>query len=79
MNKRPLPFIGFQNISPRLFDLRASYLLELMSNSIMNRNLRTKSKVFPSTLRKLIFAVEALTRISREFIFAVSEKISALY
>ena len=75
MNKRQLPFIEFQNISPRLFDLRPSSLLESMSNSIINHNLRTKSRVFPNTLRKLIFVVEVLTRISTEFIFAVSEKL----
>ena len=44
----------------------------------MNHNLRTKFRVFTNTLQKLIFAVKALTRISREFIFAVSEKLVLL-
>ena len=70
-----MSFIEFQNISPRLLVLGPSYLLESMSNSIMNHNLRTKSRIFPNKLRKLIVAVKALTRISREFSFAVSKKL----
>ena len=73
-----MPFIEFQNISPNLLVIEPSYLLEFMSNSIMNHDSRTKSRVFPNTLRKTIFTVEALTRISWEFIFAVSEKLVLL-
>ena len=73
-----MPFFEFQNISPRLLVIEPSYLLKLMSNSIMNHDSRTKSRVFQNTLRKPIFAVEAVTRMSREFIFAVSEKLVLL-
>ena len=73
-----MPFIEFQNISSHLLVIETSYLLELMSNSVMNHDSRAKSGVFPNTLRKPIFTVEALTRISREFIFALSEKLVLL-
>ena len=63
-----MPFIEFQNISPRLLVIEPSYFLKLMSNSIMNHDSRTKSRVF----------AVAVTRISREFIFAVSEKLVLL-
>ena len=73
-----MSFIEFQNILSRLLVIETSYLLELMSYSIMNHNSRVKSRVFSNTLRKTIFTVEALTRISWEFIFAVSEKLVLL-
>ena len=73
-----MSFIEFQNIFARLLVIETSYLLELMSNSIMNHNSRTKSRVFPNTLRKTIFPIEGVTQISREFIFAVSEKLVLL-
>ena len=40
-----MSFIEFQNIFARLLVIETSYLLELMSNSIMNHNSRTKSSI----------------------------------
>ena len=77
--KRPLSFIEFQNTSLCLLFLRPSYLLGLISNSMINHDLRTMSIVFSNTLRLLIFAVKALPRILKEIILsAVIEKLVLL-